>query len=168
MERKVLYALGVGVVVAVALLIGLWVVIAALTEADAPPEERKTVLLYVQRIADEEDSERRSCPPPVMESVIREVPAGSGLEDVVSLLVRDILTHEERSRGLRTAFPVSSVDLISVTIQGSTATVTFHDPLRVLAQETCAMELVKNQLEYTILAYPGIDDVVFLPAGILR
>ena len=170
MEQKAIIGMAVGVALAVGILIGLWYGVTKVTTPVPVAETYETVSLFVyDKSRDQVYNGKPLCLSQAMTDITREQPSNkASLPDIIELLMEGVLDPKERAEGLKTEFPVDQVELVNVLVHEGTATVTFHDPLRTLSEDTCRTRTLRHQLEYTILAYPGISDVEFLPEGILR
>jgi len=139
-------------------------------EEDTLEEETREISLYFYSPErDIDDSGNIKCSRDGLFEVKRTIPlTETPMHDAVRLLMKGELTAEERSQGITTEFPLASVELVGISNNNGDIVLEFRDPLNRTSGGACRAGILWYQIERTVLQFPGIDSVRFIPEELFQ
>lgn len=90
------------------------------------------------------------------------------IQDAIRLVLKGELTAEERAQGITTEFPLEGVELVGVSNNNGNILVEFRDPLNKTGGGSCRVGILWFQIERTILQFPDIKSVRFVPEELFQ
>lgn len=131
--------------------------------------QRTISLYYYDASKDKDASGNVMCSRKGLVPVARTIPITlSPVQDAVKLLLKGLLTDEERQQGITTEFPLQGVQLTSAVKNGSVVTLSFVDPNNKTSGGSCRAGILWFQIEATAKQFPGITSVKFSPEDIFQ
>ncbi len=130
------------------------------------------VLYYYDSDLDKDVSGYIQCSHAGLVPVARTLAASLAGEALVRETIRQLitgnLTSEERVRGITTEYPLEGLQLMDVSLADGVATLTFSDPNNRTGGGACRAGVLWFQIEQTVLQFPGVTQVQFLPEELFQ
>ena len=134
--------------------------------------ERQILLYYYNPDLDRDASGNVLCSRAGLVPVERSVPASlSGealVREAIQRLISGNLIPEEQARGITTEYPLEGLQLMDVSLANGVATLSFSDPNNRTSGGACRAGVLWLQIEQTVLQFPGITQVKFLPKELFQ
>lgn len=92
----------------------------------------------------------------------------SPINDVTRLLLRGELTKAERDLGFKTEFPGRELQFLGARLDNSVVYLKFSDPANFTIGGACRVNLLKTQIEKTLLQFDTVKRVVFEPETLFQ
>ncbi|MDD3694303.1 MAG: hypothetical protein PHC89_02835 [Candidatus Pacebacteria bacterium] len=86
----------------------------------------------------------------------------------VELLLSSTLSEDERALGYINSFPLFGFELGTARIEDGVVTLSFIDPYQTTSGGACRVEIMKNQIETTVLQFKNVREVNFLPQELFQ
>ncbi len=90
------------------------------------------------------------------------------VRETIRQLITGNLTSEERARGVTTEYPLVGLQLMDVSLADGVATLTFSNPNNRTGGGACRAGVLWFQIEHTVLQFPGVTQVQFLPEELFQ
>ncbi len=133
--------------------------------ASVPAQMRKINLFYYDKTKDI----NVSCDPNAVLPVAREIPLTmTPVQDSVNLLLKGILSDEEKLAGFQTEFPLGGFALKGARSENGTLILKFDDLEGRSGGGSCRTRLLWSQISKTVLQFPEVKGVKFEPETLFQ
>lgn len=141
-------------------------------EDDEAVEEEHTQeisLYYYNPQLDQDENGNILCSRNGLVEVTRTIPlTNTPIQDAVRLLIQGDITTQERAQGVTTEFPLPSVELVGLSNNNGEVVIEFKDPLLRTSGGACRTGILWYQIERTVLQFPNIQSVRFIPEELFQ
>jgi len=135
-----------------------------ITFDDINTATRDVKLYFYNPEKDKDSNGNIMCSKQGVEAVIRKIPiTQTPIQDTIKLLLAGNPTQAEKSQGINTEFPLTSVELTAASNNNGVLTLTFADPNNRTSGGSCRAGILWAQIEATAKQFPEVNSVRFSP-----
>jgi hypothetical protein len=110
-----------------------------------------------------------TCVVTASEYVTRSVPVTkTPIQDAINLLIQGNLTSAEKSAGFETSFPNANFKLKGSNLKNGVLTLEFTEVPGFTSGGSCAMSMLKSQIEMTAKQFSGVSSVKIIPETLFQ
>lgn len=132
-------------------------------------ETQEISLFYYNPTLDQDEEGNILCSRNGLVEVKRKIPlTNTPVQDTVRLLLQGDITIQEQAQGVTTEFPLPSVELVGISNNSGDVVIEFKDPLLRTSGGSCRAGILWYQIEHTVLQFPNIQSVRFIPEELFQ
>lgn len=100
---------------------------------------------------------------------MREIPVTTTpIQDAVNLLLKGVLSDEEKLAGFETEFPLAGFALVGAKPENEVLALQFNDPQNRSGGGSCRVGLLWAQISKTVLQFSEVKEVKFQPETLFQ